>query len=106
VYCLNDINLCYVSSQKPLLICWKLVVDKDNPSEYETFFSTDVSLRAEQIIEWFVLCWIIVVTFEEVRKHLGVETRLLQNPYDAAPRILEAIFALDPSGSQSLPQEK
>jgi hypothetical protein len=75
VYYLSGINFWYKPGEKPLPIRWVLVVDKEKPSRYEAFFSTDVSVEAEQIIEWFVLRWNIEVTFEEVRTHLGVETQ-------------------------------
>ena len=38
------------------------------------FYSTDPSLRPEQIVELFAGRWAIEVTFEEVRAHLGFET--------------------------------
>jgi hypothetical protein len=37
--------------------------------------ATDVSLAAETIVAWFVLRWNVEVTFEESRRHLGVETQ-------------------------------
>jgi hypothetical protein len=75
VYYLSGINLRYKPGEKLLSIRWVLVVDKEKPNRYEAFFSTDTSVEAEQIIEWFVLRWNIEVTFEEVRAHLGVETQ-------------------------------
>jgi hypothetical protein len=39
VHYLTDINLCYVSGQKPLLIRWVLVVDKDNPANMKRFLA-------------------------------------------------------------------
>ncbi len=44
-------------------------------NEAEAFFSTDLQLAPEQIINWFVLRWNIEVTFEETRAHLGIETQ-------------------------------
>ena len=41
----------------------------------ECFLCTDVEARAEQVIEWFVLRWNEEVTFEEARRHLGIETQ-------------------------------
>lgn len=52
-----------------------LVVDPRHPERLEAFFSTDLTLGAQQIIEWFVLRWNVEVTFEESRRHLGVETQ-------------------------------
>lgn len=71
---LSSIHLWYSSSEKPLLIRWVLVIDPVT-SRTEAFFSTDISLAPEQIINWFVLRWNIEVTFEESRAHLGIETQ-------------------------------
>ncbi len=56
-------------------LSWVLVVDLAQPDRAEAFFSTDVDLKPEQIIEWFVLRWSVETTFEESRRHLGVETQ-------------------------------
>ena len=40
----------------------------------EDFFTTDVTHRAQQVIETFTGRWSIEVTFTEGRAHLGVET--------------------------------
>ena len=41
----------------------------------EAFFSIDINLTPETIVEYFVLRWNLEVTFEEVRAHLGFETQ-------------------------------
>jgi hypothetical protein len=41
----------------------------------ECFVCTDAEASAEQIVEWFVLRWNEEVTFEEARRHLGIETQ-------------------------------
>jgi hypothetical protein len=71
---LSGVHVWYSSGEKPLLIRWVLVVDPDT-DKAEAFFSTDVKLAPEQIINWFVLRWNVEVTFEETRAHLGVETQ-------------------------------
>ena len=71
---LSGIHLWYSSGEKPLPIRWVLVIDPDT-NEAEAFFSTDMKLAPEQIINWFVLRWNIEVTFEETRAHLGIETQ-------------------------------
>jgi hypothetical protein len=68
-------HLWYKAGCKPLPVRWVLVINPDNPSRPEAFFSTDTELEAKQIIGWFILRWNIEVTFEEVRAHLGVETQ-------------------------------
>lgn len=70
---LSGINLWYSPGDKPLLIRWVLVVDEKNQAE--AFFSTDIKLEPEQIVNYFVLRWNIEVTFFETRAHLGIETQ-------------------------------
>jgi len=71
---LSGTNLWYTSGEKPLLVRWVLVLDVEK-NQAEAFFSTDIKLMPEQIVNWFVLRWNIEVTFFETRAHLGVETQ-------------------------------
>jgi hypothetical protein len=71
---LSGTNLWYTSGEKPLLVLWVLVLDVEK-NQAEAFFSTDIKLMPEQIVNWFVLRWNIEVTFFETRAHLGVETQ-------------------------------
>lgn len=71
---LTGVCLWYSSGEKPLPIRWVLVVDPKKDGA-EAFFTTDLSLAPEKIINWFVLRWNIEVTFEEMRAHLGMETQ-------------------------------
>ena len=59
----------------------------------EAFFSTNLQLAPEQIINWFVLRWNIEVTFEETRAHLGFETQR-QWSDRAIERITPSLMAL------------
>jgi hypothetical protein len=56
-------------------IRWVLV--RDPTKEYETvcLLCTDQTILPLQIVEWFVMRWQLEVTFEEARRHLGVETQ-------------------------------
>ena len=72
---LSAVCLGYTPGYPPVAIRWVLVVDPSAPKRAEAFFSTDVDLKAEQIIDWFVLRWNVEVTFEESRRHLGVESQ-------------------------------
>jgi hypothetical protein len=54
---------------------WVLIRDGEGTFEPQALLSTDLSLSAQQIVEWFVLRWQLEVTFEEARAHLGVETQ-------------------------------
>lgn len=71
---LSGIHLWYSSGEKSLPLRWVLVFDPDK-NKAEAFFSTDLQLAPEQIVQWFVLRWNIEVTFEEARAHLGMETQ-------------------------------
>jgi hypothetical protein len=56
-------------------IRWVLIRDVAGKFEPQALLSTDLTLSAQQIVEWFVLRWQLSVTFEEARAHLGVETQ-------------------------------
>ena len=71
---LSGTNLWYTTGYKPVAIRWVLVQDIKS-GRFEAFFSTDVKLSAEKIVEYYVLRWNIECTFQEVRAHLGVETQ-------------------------------
>jgi DDE superfamily endonuclease len=61
---------------KPVVpLRWVLIRDVQGKFEPQALLSTDQSLSAQQIVEWFVLRWQLEVTFEETRAHLGVETQ-------------------------------
>ena len=72
---LTGVCLWHTPGEKPVLIRWVLVVDPDGKCDPEAFFSTDTQLAPIQIVEYFVLRWSVEVTFEESRRHLGVETQ-------------------------------
>ncbi|BAY73788.1 hypothetical protein NIES25_05970 [Nostoc linckia NIES-25] len=57
-------------------IRWVLVRDSLGKFESQALLSTFQEYSPKQILEWFVRRWQIEVTFEEVRKHLGMETQL------------------------------
>jgi hypothetical protein len=54
---------------------WVLIRDAQGKFKPQALLSTDQSVLAQQIVEWFVLRWQLEVTFEEGRAHLGVETQ-------------------------------
>jgi len=72
---LTGVCLWHTPGQKPVPVRWVLVVDPDGKCDPEAFFSTDTQLAPIQIVEYFVLRWGVEVTFEESRRHLGVETQ-------------------------------
>jgi hypothetical protein len=63
-------------SAKPVVpLRWVLIRDGEGKFEPQALLSTDQTVAAVQIVEWFVLRWQVEVTFEEARAHLGVETQ-------------------------------
>jgi hypothetical protein len=72
---LSETGLWYTPGCSPLPIRWVLVVDPTDAWPPQAFFSTDLTLAPAQIVEWFTWRWSIEVTFEEARRHLGVETQ-------------------------------
>jgi hypothetical protein len=56
-------------------IRWILVRDPLGKFKSQALLCTNQEYQSQQILEWFVRRWQIEVTFEEVRRHLGMETQ-------------------------------
>lgn len=56
-------------------IRWVLLRDPHDQYEPTCLLSTDPRVAPVQIAEWFVTRWQMEVTFEEARRHLGLETQ-------------------------------
>jgi hypothetical protein len=56
-------------------IRWVLVRDPDGKKEPQAFLSTDLEADPSDILRWFVQRWRVETTFEEARRHLGMETQ-------------------------------
>jgi hypothetical protein len=54
---------------------WVLIRDPEGVFHTQALLCTDPDAAPEQILAWFVQRWQLEVTFEEVRRHLGVETQ-------------------------------
>jgi hypothetical protein len=54
---------------------WVLIRDPLGQFEAQALLCTDLDVTPEQIVAWFVLRWQVEVTFEESRRHLGVESQ-------------------------------
>jgi hypothetical protein len=65
----------YHSGEPVVPIRWVLTRDPLGPFEAQALLCTDLTVAPEQIVAWFVLRWQVEVTFEETRRHLGVETQ-------------------------------
>jgi len=64
----------YRMGQGLVAVRWIFVHDLSGTHRDEYFFSTDVQMTPQQIIETFTGRWSIEVTFEEMRAYLGLET--------------------------------
>jgi hypothetical protein len=53
---------------------WVFVHDLTGTHRDEYFFTTDITMTAQQVIETFTGRWSMEVTFQEVHAHLGIET--------------------------------
>lgn len=71
----SDTAVWYHSGLPPAPIRWVLVRDPCGEREPQAFLSTDLTVKPEQILGWFVSRWRMETTFQEVRTHLGVETQ-------------------------------
>jgi hypothetical protein len=54
---------------------WVLIRDPLEDFDPQALLCTDLSAAPERILSWFVLRWQMEVTFQETRRHLGVETQ-------------------------------
>jgi DDE superfamily endonuclease len=72
---------------------WVLVRDPERQFKPQAFLCTDEAVDPVQILQWFVLRWRLEVTFEEARRHLGVETQR-QWADKAIARATPALLAL------------
>ena len=67
--------LWYHGGKPAVPIRWVLVRDPKGKLSPKGFLSTDLTLSPLEILTFFVRRWRVEVTFEEVRRHLGVETQ-------------------------------
>ena len=56
-------------------IRWVLVRDPSGEKDPQAFLCTDLNAEPVDILRWFVRRWRTETTFEEARRHLGVETQ-------------------------------
>src|SRR3954468_10077228 len=56
-------------------IRWVLVRDPEDEKEPQAFLCTDLDADPVDILRWFVRRWRVETTFEEARRHVGLETQ-------------------------------
>jgi len=72
-YC-TRVGVWYKCGCAPTKVKWVLVRVPGSNRGDEVFFTTDLRLRPNEIIEQYVIRWSLETTFQECREHLGVET--------------------------------
>ena len=65
----------YHTGLPPVPLRWVLIRDPHGKFDTQALLCTDCNVAPEQIWAWFVQRWQLEVTFEEARRHLGVETQ-------------------------------
>lgn len=55
-------------------IRWVIVRDSAGEFDTQAVLSTNQEAEPKKIVEWFIRRWQVEVTFEESRRHLGIET--------------------------------
>lgn len=83
----------YHSGMPALPIRWVLIRDPKGKFKPQALLCTDLAVKPEQILKWFVRRWQVEVTFEEIRAHLGVETQRQWNDW-AILRTTPALLGL------------
>lgn len=87
---------------------WVYVQDKSGTHRDEYFYSTDVDMTEQQIIERYTERWNIETTFEEMRAYLGLETtrgRREKTVLRAEP-MLFGLYSVVALLYEQLPEEK
>ncbi len=72
---------------------WVLIRDPKGTFKPQALLCTNLAVKPEQILKWFVMRWRVEVTFQEVRAHLGVETQRQWNDW-AILRTTPALLGL------------
>ncbi len=93
ISCQSGTCLWYRSGLQPIAIRWVMTRDLRRDKRAEVFFSTDVDLSPQTLIEYYFQRWNVEVTFEEARQHLGFNTQR-QWADKAIKRATPALLAL------------
>ena len=65
----------YHTGKPPVPIRWVLVRDPSEKFKPQGLLSTNLESDPVEMLGWFVRLWQVEVTFEEARRHLGMETQ-------------------------------
>jgi hypothetical protein len=89
----SDTAVWYHSGMPVVPIRWVLIRDPKGIFKPQALLCTDLTVKPEQILKWFMMRWQVEVTFQEVRTHLGVETQRQWNDW-AILRTTPALLGL------------
>jgi hypothetical protein len=65
----------YHTGLPPVPLRWVLIRDPQEEFALQALLCTDLAAEPAQILSWFVMRWQMEATFQEARRHLGVETQ-------------------------------
>jgi hypothetical protein len=65
----------YHSGLPPVPLRWVLIRDPQGRFATQALLCTDLTSTPAQLLTWFIQRWQLEVTFEEARRHLGLETQ-------------------------------
>jgi hypothetical protein len=65
----------YSTGLPPVPIRWVVVRDPQGEFTTQALLCTDLGASPKQVLRWFVLRWQMETTFQEARRHLGMETQ-------------------------------
>ncbi|MGI8655747.1 MAG: IS701 family transposase [Pyrinomonadaceae bacterium] len=65
----------YHTGKEAVPIRWVLIRDPQGKFDAQALLCTKLEAESQQIIKWFTKRWQLEVTFEEARRHLGIETQ-------------------------------
>lgn len=70
----SDTCVWFHIGKEAVAIRWVIIKDPSGEFETQALLCTKQEVDAKQIVEWFIKRWQVEVTFEESRRHLGIET--------------------------------
>ena len=79
--------------RSPVLLRWVLICDIQGTLDTQPVLLTGLAASSDQILTGFVQRWQLEVTFEEARRHLGMETQRQWSDL-AIQRTTPALFGL------------
>lgn len=71
----SGISLWYHVGKEAVPMRWVIIRDPFGKFAAQALLCTKVTAAPKKIVEWFIKRWQVEVTFEETRRHLGIETQ-------------------------------